>query len=91
MSQITSDAALFIRGFVAQRAQQQMRDIDETSDLFAAGLLDSLGLLELVTAIEQRFDVAIDFAELDVEQFSRIGDFAALVGRATGAESVRTP
>lgn len=91
MSHIVSDAALFIRSFIAQRAQQEMRDIEETSDLFAAGLLDSLGLLELVTAIEQRFAVTIDFAELDVEQFSRIGDFAALVGRATGAETVRTP
>ncbi len=91
MSHIVSDAALFIRSFIAQRAQQEMRDIEETSDLFAAGLLDSLGLLELVTAIEQRFAVTIDFTELDVEQFSRIGDFAALVGRATGAETVRTP
>lgn len=91
MSHIVSDAAFFIRSFIAQRAQQEMRDIEETSDLFAAGLLDSLGLLELVTAIEQRFAVTIDFSELDVEQFSRIGDFAALVGRATGAETVRTP
>ena len=91
MKEATMEAAAFVRNFVARRARRSLRDVDEDLDLFATGLLDSLGLLELVSAIEQRFGVAIDFADLDLDQFSRISDFAALVTRPTRAGSDMSP
>lgn len=84
MKQAASEATAFVRRFIANRARQDPRDLGDEIDLFAAGLLDSLGLLELVSAVEQRFGIALDFADLDLEQFSRIGDFAALVERSAG-------
>lgn len=83
MSDATAEAAAFITRFVVSRAPQGARELDDGIDLFAAGLLDSLGLLEMVSAIEQRFNVTIDFSELDLDQLSRVDDWAALVGRST--------
>jgi acyl carrier protein len=48
------------------------------SDLFAAGL-DSMGIMQLLLAIEDRFGVAIDPAELSRENFSTAEKIAALV------------
>ena len=48
------------------------------SDLFAAGL-DSMGIMQLLLAIEDRYGVAIDPAELSRENFSTVGKIAALV------------
>jgi len=76
------EPAAFIKDFIVRRAAQSAHTVDDDVDLFGAGLLDSLGLLELISAIEQRFDVVLDLSDLDFEQISRIGDFAALVGRS---------
>ncbi|WP_193213513.1 acyl carrier protein [Luteolibacter marinus] len=48
------------------------------SDLFAAGL-DSMGIMQLLLSIEDRFGVAIDPADLSRENFSSAGKIAALV------------
>ena len=43
--------------------------------------LDSISMLELVTAIEEEFDITIDFEELDIEVLNVASSFAALIGR----------
>lgn len=48
------------------------------SDLFAAGL-DSMGIMQLLLAIEDRFGVAIDPADLSRDNFSTAEKIAALV------------
>jgi acyl carrier protein len=48
------------------------------SDLFAAGL-DSMGIMQLLLVIEDRFGVAIDPAELSRENFATTEKIAALV------------
>lgn len=48
------------------------------SDLFAAGL-DSMGIMQLLLAIEDKFGVMIDPADLSRENFSTGEKIAALV------------
>lgn len=48
------------------------------SDLFAAGL-DSMGIMQLLLAIEDRFGVPIDPADLSRANFSSTSKIAALV------------
>lgn len=43
--------------------------------------LDSISMLELVTAIEEEFDITIDFEELDIEVLNVASSFAALISR----------
>jgi len=54
-------------------------------DLLATGMIDSLGLLDLITSVEERFDVVIDFEELPPEQLTVVGPFCRYVaGTAAG-------
>ena len=57
-------------------ARLQPGDIGEDFDLLQAGLLDSLGILELLNAIEQRFRVRVDFEPVDPAQLMRFGFLA---------------
>jgi len=50
-------------------------------DLFAAGVLDSLGLVELLVQLEQRLGVRVEMEELDVDAFRTIASIAAFVTR----------
>ncbi len=47
-----------------------------------SGLLDSFAFLELLAALEARFDAELDLADADPDVFLRIGGLAALVSSA---------
>ena len=55
------------------------------SDLFAAGL-DSMGIMQLLLAIEDRFGVAIDPADLSRDNFSTAEKIARLVANRKEAD-----
>jgi len=48
-------------------------------DLFAAGVVDSFGLLELIVSLEERFGATLDFEELDVDDLTVLGPFCNYV------------
>jgi acyl carrier protein len=52
---------------------------DPETDVIETGLLDSLGLVVLVTELEQRFEVRIPFETLDIDQFRTVRSIASLV------------
>jgi acyl carrier protein len=60
--------------------------LTQQDDLFAAGL-DSMGIMQLLLAIEDRFGVAIDPADLSRENFSTAEKIAALIAEKRAAAS----
>jgi acyl carrier protein len=53
--------------------------ISPTTDLLETGLLDSMGMVELLFNMEQRFGFTPNFAELDLENFRSIEKIAEMV------------
>ena len=60
-------------------------DVDEDYPLLAKHVIDSLGMLKLVSLIEEEFDVEIDDDDVVPDNWKTIRDIAALV------ESKRSP
>jgi D-alanine--poly(phosphoribitol) ligase subunit 2 len=56
---------------------------DPNTDLFATGLLDSLGFVTLLHAMEQEFGITIDVDDLEIERFRTIASIVAFIGTAT--------
>jgi acyl carrier protein len=54
-------------------------EVGDRFDLLAEGLLDSLGLVQLIAAIETRFQVEFDLEDLDVEDLGVVGPFSRYV------------
>jgi D-alanine--poly(phosphoribitol) ligase subunit 2 len=50
-------------------------------DLFTAGILDSLQLVELLFQLEEQFGIQISLGEIDLENFRSIDCIALLVVR----------
>jgi acyl carrier protein len=78
MNAVTPDAVQdFLREYVAKYLRGQGRevpaDLPDDCDLLLSGYVDSLGLLELMTAIQDHFGREIDFDQLDAEQMTIIG------------------
>jgi acyl carrier protein len=49
------------------------------------GVIDSVGLMQLITFIEERFEIEVDDEELTSAHFGTVGDIAALVDRKVAA------
>ncbi|REE99947.1 phosphopantetheine-binding protein [Thermomonospora umbrina] len=52
-------------------------------DLLANGVVDSLGLLKLIAWIETEFDLTVDDAGLDPDNFRTVAAIDAFVARAS--------
>lgn len=46
--------------------------IDGDFDFFDSGVLDSFGFINLMADVEERFQVELDFSDLDPEDFSTL-------------------
>jgi acyl carrier protein len=54
-------------------------DFDSDDALLEEGIIDSLGLLEVVTFIETEFDITVDDAEVTLDNFGSVNAIAAFV------------
>jgi acyl carrier protein len=77
MTQVTADA---IRVFLLSRYENNIsikgfrpENIPDTFDLLTEGIVDSLGILEMITSIEEKFGFEIDFEGLDAEDITILG------------------
>jgi D-alanine--poly(phosphoribitol) ligase subunit 2 len=52
-----------------------------TEKIFETGLIDSFGIVELVSALEEQFKIKIPFEELTIQNFASVNDIARLVER----------
>lgn len=75
-----------VRSFVLAKLQTRLaangltpQAVPDDFDLFVEGIVDSMGLIELITAVEQNFEIRIDFEDLDPEDMSVIGPFCRYV------------
>ena len=54
-------------------------NLADDTPLRTSGILDSMATLNLVTFLEQTFDITVEAHETGIDQFDRIEDIAALV------------
>jgi len=74
MLSMDQDARAAIREFVLDRLAQTTGKtaIDDEDDLIESGVIDSLGIFQLVAFLEERFGVAIGDEEIVPENFGSV-------------------
>jgi acyl carrier protein len=90
MKEVTPDN---VREFLLTRYSEPMTamqldlaELPDDFDLLLSGIIDSFGILEMISAIEQGFQIQLDLALLDAEDITRIGPLARYI-----AESANRP
>ncbi len=66
-----------LQGYFAR--EQHAKDLGPDDGLLSSGLLDSLAIVKLLSYLEDEFDVEIDDADFDPENFETIRSIAALM------------
>jgi acyl carrier protein len=62
--------------------QLNLTEIPDDFDLLLNGVIDSFGILEMISAIEEEFRIQLDFALLDAEDITRIGPLARYIAES---------
>ncbi|MCL7456331.1 acyl carrier protein [Micromonospora echinofusca] len=70
-----------VRAFLARYVRD--REIADDENIFAAGDVNSLFVMQLVLFVESELDCPVADEDLELENFSSIDAIVALVGRRT--------
>ena len=91
MSRTTHEAnpiELQVEQFIRQKfASPRIRYLNKSDDLLDGGIIDSIGVLELVGFLEKEFAVTVSDEDLTPENFRSIGAIARFVERSLQVQS----
>ena len=87
---MSSPSAESVRRFILSRYSEAFEarnllpdDVPDSFDLLSERIIDSLGLLELVGAIEDEFTIDLDLQDLDPEHMTVIGPLSRYIEKST--------
>jgi acyl carrier protein len=63
-------------------------DLPDDFDLLLNGVIDSFGILEMISAIEEEFQIQIDLAALDAEHITVLGPLSCYVAKNAIAQGI---
>ena len=72
-----------IRAFIQNEIIQQTLDkpLDDNDQLVESGIVDSLGIMSLLSFLEEKFSVQIPSEDLSPENFASVSTITALIER----------
>jgi acyl carrier protein len=77
---VLSDISDRIKGFISSELMFEDSSATLTDETpLLEGVIDSLGLMQMISFIEEEFDVAIDDAEVTASNFRTVSDIERLV------------
>lgn len=77
------DVKAFVNDYLEDRLSKAgIEEPEEELSLTDSGVIDSFGLLDLVSAIEGKFSIQIDMDSVDLERFTTYGGFIDAIAQA---------
>jgi acyl carrier protein len=78
-----------IRSFIVQKfPAARKRTLDDNVPLIASGIVDSMGVLDVVTFLEKSFSIRLADDELTPDNFATINCISAFVARKKGQTGI---
>lgn len=92
---MSSGSGEYVKSIILAHLAQSITDLglDRTAlsddfDLLTSGVIDSLGIVELIGEIEQQLGLVLDLSELDPENLTRLGPLSRYI-EAQSSQSAR--
>jgi len=76
------EIASSVRDFILERFPASRRRLrNDTDPLLESGIIDSLGVLDVVAFVESTFNITVDDEDLSPDNFQSVAQMAAYVER----------
>lgn len=76
-----------IRNYIIEASMVDGSKIGDETQIFEAGLLDSMGLLFLIEFLKEKFNVEVNDEELNPKNFESVNSIVAFVNNKLQVES----
>lgn len=76
-----------IKNYVVEASLSDASQIDDDTQIFESGLLDSMGLLFLIEFLKENFSIEVNDEELNPHNFESINSIVAFVNSKQKIES----
>ena len=78
----------FILGQYAGKMEtRNPADVPDDYDLLSAGVIDSMGVIELIGQLESQYGFELDMSAMDTDQLTRVGPLARFVSAQIAAKT----
>ena len=68
-----------LKNFIIENYHLSAEDFTEETSLVNSGIIDSMGIVELVTYIEENFDLVIEDDQITTENFESINNILKFI------------
>ena len=76
-----------IKNYIVEASRGDSSKINNDTQIFESGLLDSMGLLFLIEFLKENFNVEVNDEELNPQNFESINSIVAFVNKKQKIES----
>lgn len=83
---MNSDSGEYVRSLILAHLARSITELGlepaaltDDFDLLTSGVIDSLGIVELISGIEQQLGIALDLSELDPEDLTTLGPLSRYI------------
>jgi acyl carrier protein len=83
-----------VKGFIASNLADSLKEnnitVDELTDdldLMKKGIIDSIDLINLISAIEDHFQISVDFEDMDAEDLTVVGPLCRYIEERATSKS----
>ena len=70
-----------IINYISQELLNKQVSFSDSEDLYTSGVIDSLGLMRLISFIEENYDVRVKPGDMTIENFKSIDAIIDYLGR----------
>lgn len=84
-SNIAESARQYVLDYLQNQASKKgviLGEVDENQNLLDLGVLDSLGFVQMLMAMESALNVEIDFGEMDAAEFTTLTGLVAVSAKS---------
>ncbi|MCB0473217.1 MAG: acyl carrier protein [Flavobacteriaceae bacterium] len=76
-----------IKKYIIEASMTDSKNIDDNTQIFETGLLDSMGLLFLIEFLKEKYNVEVNDEELNPKNFESINSIVAFVNSKIQVEN----
>jgi acyl carrier protein len=78
-----SEVEEFVKTYLGPRLQRAgVKELRDDLSLTSTGVIDSFGLLELVSATEEKFSVQVNVDSIDIDELTTFGGFVGVFAKS---------
>lgn len=70
-----------IKDFIISTFMYGEGSLKDDEPLFDSGIIDSLGLIKLLSFIEKEFDIQVDMSDITMDNFASVNNIAATINK----------